>query len=145
MTMGRTLDKEQIQLISLFEQSTRARVKDAFEDKAGTMTFIVESGELFKALGKQASNIRRLENRLNKKVRVIEFAPDLEEFIRNVTYPNKCDIRVRDKLVKLIPHDLKTRGNLIGRAASHLRNTEMIVQRYFPIERMVVTQVQEQW
>lgn len=132
-------------MMSVFEKITRTAARDAFEDNAATMTFIVNEGQLFKALGKAALNIRRLEKILKKKVRVIEFAPELEKFIINAIHPNKCDIKIGGDIVTLLPNTLKMRGNLIGRAASHLRNTEMIVQRYFPIKRIVVTNVQEKY
>ncbi|MFW5746902.1 MAG: NusA-like transcription termination signal-binding factor [Nanoarchaeota archaeon] len=141
--MAFTIDKESLQMMSIFEGMTHAQVKDCFVDDAQTLTFVVQPGNLFKALGKGAANIRRLEKRFKRKIRVIEYAPELEDFVASVVYPNRCDIKVKGDIVTLVPHDLKMRGNLIGRAASHLRNTEKIVQRYFPVRRMVVTQVKE--
>ena len=145
MKMGFTISQQSLDWMGVFEKKTHAAVKDAFEDNAGTLTFIVLPGNLFKALGKNAENIRRLERLFKRKVRVIEYAENIEDFVLNVVYPNKCDVNIKGDVVTLVPHSLKMRGNLIGRAAAHLRNTEMIVQRYFPIRRMIVTNAREEW
>ena len=144
-TMNFTLDEQAIKRMAHFERITRAHAKDVFEDDNGTLTFVVQEGQLSKALGPKASNARKLQQQLKQKVRIIEYDPDVQKFVANAVKPNTCTIEIKDNMVTMIPHDLKTRGNLIGRAASHLRNTEKIVKRYFPIEKMQVTNVQEEW
>ncbi|MFT4310313.1 MAG: hypothetical protein ACMXYC_01650 [Candidatus Woesearchaeota archaeon] len=141
--MTHTIDQQTIQLLALFGKIAKTTARDAFEDHNGTLTFIVEQGQLKKALGQEASTVKKLQDLLKKKIRIIEFAPTLEGFIQQVIKPSKCDIQVEGQTVSLVPFDLQTRGTLIGRAASHLRNTEMIVNRYYPNIKMMVTQVQE--
>lgn len=126
-----------MQLISLFENVTHSRVKDAFDDAVqGKLIFVVQPGELMKAVGKQASNIKRLEQKFGKKVKVFEFNPELERFIRNAIYPLKVQSVEKDlddeNIIILKSDDVKVKGLLIGRNASNLRNLEEIVKRYFP-------------
>ena len=131
-------DIEMMKFMSLFETLTRSRVKDIikYDD---SITFIVHPGEIGKAIGKNASNIKRIEKALKKKIRIIEFNEDLERFIRNVIMPIKAnEIEIDDKIVTITSPDSKTRGYLIGRAASNLRNYEEIVKRYFDIDEIKV-------
>jgi N utilization substance protein A len=125
-------DANSMKLMSMFESLTRAKVKDCFENK-GAVVFVVDEGEIGKALGKGAANVKRIEGMLKKRIRIIEFNPDITRFVRNVIMPNKAkDIVYNEGIVTIIPGDSQSRGYLIGRAAEVLRNNESIVQRYFP-------------
>lgn len=141
--MAFTIDKGSLQLLALFEQVTHAAAKDTFEDAEKNLTFVVNSDQMAKAIGKQGSTLRRLEQRLKRHVRVIEYDEVLETFIRNIAGVDNFDIRLRNDIVTLVPYTLQVRGKLIGRAAYRLRNMEAIVQRYFPVRKIVVTNVQE--
>jgi len=121
-----------MKLMSMFESMTRSKLKDCFENK-GTVVFVVMPGEIGKAIGKGAVNIKRIEGMLKKKIRVIEFNEDLAAFVKNVIMPNKAEnISYGEGVVTITPTDSRSRGYLIGRAAEILRNNEEIVKRYFP-------------
>lgn len=130
-------DAEVMQIISMFEQMTRAHVKDCV--MGNPVIFIVHEGEIAKAIGKGGQHVRTLEKKLKKRVKVVEFKPDALEFVKNLVAPLQLANAAYDnsKLV-LTAKDLKTRGLLIGRNASHLRTYEAIIQRYFPIEELRV-------
>ena len=123
-----------MKFISLFESITRSDVKDCFE--AGErLVFVVKEGNIGKALGKGGSNVKRLERVLKKKLRVIEFNPDMIRFIQNVIFPLKVkEIKEEDGIVTIIPPDSQTRGYLIGRGAGNLNITKDITKRYFEIK-----------
>lgn len=123
--------------MSLFEKITRSKVKDAFDDEVqGKMIFVVSPGQLMRAVGKQATNIKKLEQKFGKKIKVFEYNEDVLRFIQNAIYPLKVQSAERDidneNIIILKSDDVKTKGLLIGRNASNLRNLEEIVKRYFP-------------
>jgi len=129
--MGITFDSNTIKLISMFESITRSRVKDCFDNR-GTLVFIIEEGDIGKALGKHAINVKKIENMLKKKIRVIEYSAEMTKFVRNIIMPNKAeDITYTDGIVTITPTDPQSRGYLIGRAADILRNNESIAKRYY--------------
>ena len=73
-----------------------------------------------------------MQDMLKRKIKVIEFSPDLLQFIQNAVYPSKVkDINEEEDIVTITPIDSQTRGYLIGKGAVNLRNTENIVKRYF--------------
>ncbi len=136
----RILSSELMSLIALFQAVTRADVRDCFVDETSSiLTYVVEENNLGKALGKKAVNIKKLEQKLNRKIKVVEFKPEVKSFIKSFLFPLKVsDVSDDNGIIKIIPADIKSRGMIIGRNASNLRNLEKVVQRFFKIEEIKV-------
>ncbi|MFA5142443.1 MAG: NusA-like transcription termination signal-binding factor [Candidatus Woesearchaeota archaeon] len=134
----RKYDLNLIKLISLFESVTHASVEDAFEFN-DLQYFIIKEGDMGKAIGKNGSNYKRVEAILKRSIKVIEHSPNMETFIKNISYPYKiAKIEVGPEKITITAPDARTRGMLIGRGASNLRAMEEMVKRYFPIEEIRV-------
>jgi len=131
-------DMSAMKFMSLFETITRAKLKDCII-KENLVLFIVHPNEIGKAVGAKGVNVRKLEKVLNKKVKIVEFSPEPVNFIKNLVHPLKVkEITEEEGIYTLTPVDLKTRGLLIGRNASHLRAYEDVVKRYFPVKELKV-------
>ena len=131
--------QESMKQMALFEKITRAKVKDCFEDTNNQLVFIVNQGELKKALGKQASTVKRLRDLFKRNIRIIEFNADVSEFIKNVARPIKLgSVESHGEIYTMIPPDVKSRGLLIGRNARVLRDNENIIKRYYQIDELKV-------
>ena len=121
-----------------FENITKARLKDCFENK-NKIYFIVEEGQLRKALGNQSANIAKLEKAFPKGVKIIEHSKDLEKFMINLFYPLKIlEVEINDKIIVIKGPDTKTKGLMIGARAQNLRNYEMIAKKYYDIEEIKI-------
>ncbi|MGV8086390.1 MAG: NusA-like transcription termination signal-binding factor [Candidatus Woesearchaeota archaeon] len=132
-------DIDMIKIINLFEQVTHARVKEAFYMKE-VLTFLVLEGDKFKALGKNLSNLHKIEQMLQKKVKIVEFDSDITKFITNLIYPYRVEkITMNDKIVTIEDSDAKTKGLIIGSKAQNLRMYESVVKKYFEIDEIKVT------
>lgn len=127
--------------MSLFESMTGAQIKDCYaDDVLKCITFIVQPGQLGRAIGKKAVNVKRMQEKINKNIRVIEFNPDMLEFIKNMVAPLKVE-RINqneDGTVIITGPDTKTKGLLIGRNAQNLRNLENNVRRHFEVKEIRV-------
>jgi len=124
-------DVELLKLMSLFEKITRADLKDCFVNRE-RVVFIVQHGEMGKALGKQKFNLQKIEEAINRKIKIVEFNPDVLEFIKNLMYPLKIlEIKQDDSVVIIKGSDTKTKGLMIGARAQNLRNYEELVKKYF--------------
>lgn len=137
--MGRVkLDQETLGLSALIERLTRTRVKDCFLDR-GTIYFVVAPGEIGKALGKGGMNIKRVQQELGRRVKVIEFRHRVEDFVRNVIYPIKVDEIIEEDGVVLVKDtSKKTKSLLIGRDGRNLNLINRAVKRFFNVEVKVV-------
>ena len=139
-------DGDIIKNISLFESITKAKVKDCFEDDQQTLVFVVMPGQIVKAIGKNGTTAKKLKDILKKKVKVVEFNNNVISFVKSLVLPLKPDvIEEIDNIIYMKSNDIRTKGLLIGKAASNLRNYESIVQRYFSnIEELkVVDNIEE--
>jgi N utilization substance protein A len=125
--------------MSLFENLTRAELKDCFIDKNDNLVFIVRENQIGKAIGKHGANVKRLKELLNRKIKIVEFNSNLIQFIKNLVYPLTLkEVRDDNGIVTLVGSDTKTRGLLIGREAQNLRSLEATVRRYFTVEEIKV-------
>ena len=103
------------------------------------MTFIVEEGQLWRALGKNRANLLKLERLLKQKIKIVEYRPDKLQFIVNLLHPLKIvDMKDEEGIVTIKGPDTKTKGLMIGARAQNLRATEEIVKMYFDCEEIKV-------
>jgi transcription termination/antitermination protein NusA len=127
------LNQETLGLSSLMERLARVRVKDCFIDN-DTIYFIVASGEMGKALGKGGMNIKKIQNELGKKIKVIEYRDEVSAFIKNIIYPLKVEQIIQEEGVVLIKDSQKkVRSLLIGREGKNLEMINRAVQRFFNV------------
>lgn len=125
--------------MSLFETMTGAKLKDCFIDDLKQTVFVVGEGQIGKAIGHKGNNVKRLENILKRKIKIIEFNNDFIQFLKNTIYPIQAkEITEESNIITITPADSKSRGYLIGRGAVNLRNYEKIVKRYFNIAEIKV-------
>ncbi len=124
--------------MSLFETLTQSKLKDCIVNEDRTI-FIVEENQIGKAIGRKGINVKKIENILNKKIKIVEFNSNHLQFIQNFIYPLKArEIKEDNKIVTITGSDTKTRGLLIGREAKNLNNLKSIVKRYFDIDNIKV-------
>lgn len=128
---------DDMKIIQLFETLTGAKLKDCIMDES--ILFIVAEHEIGKAIGKKGSNIKRLEQLLKKKIRVVSFNDNVTKFISNLLLPLKADnIENNDGEITITGPDVKTRGLIIGRNKQNLNNLMSIVKRYFSVKDIKV-------
>lgn len=125
-----------IKIIPIFESITGAKLKDCILNER--LLFIVEENEMGKAIGKKGSNIKRLENMLKKKVKVIGFSQDVLQFIKNLLYPLQIKSIENKEGTIAIQADTKTKALIIGRNKQNLNNSIAIVKRYFDVNDIKV-------
>ena len=131
-------DKNILDLMRSFENITRSRLKDCIVEEE-KIIFVVNDGELRKALGKSAENVKRLFNVFKKRIKIVEFNSDKLKLITNFIHPLKVDeIKEEDGVVILESADSKVKGLLIGRAAQNLRKLEEHIRRYFDVKEIKV-------
>lgn len=123
-------DNNLMKIMSLFESLTNAKLKDCISGEK--YTFIVEEGQIGKAVGKRGVNVKRLEDTLKKKVRIVEFSSDKMQFIINLIYPIKPkDMKEENGIIYISGGDTRTKGLLIGRESRNLNNLKALIGRYF--------------
>jgi len=123
--------------MSLFSSITRASVKDVIN--ADKLIFIVDGGQMAKAIGKHGANVKRMSNMLKRDLKIVEFNPDPVAFIKNFIAPIKpTEISNEDGVITITGKTTSEKGILIGRNAANLNKLKEIVDRYFDVKDIVV-------
>ena len=128
---------ELIGYITTLENISGSKVKDAFIDKNGMLVFIINQGDMAKAIGKQGSNIKRLSNLLKKRLKLIEFNENILEFVKNCIQPLQASVSQEDNKILLESPDTTIKAKLIGRDKQNLIALNELVNRYFKVEILV--------
>ena len=123
--------------MSLFESVTNTKLKDCISNDI--LLFVVQENQIGKAIGKGGANARKIESALRKKIKLVEFSPDVKQFIANMVYPLQTgNIEEKEGIITIMGQDTKTRGLLIGRDSKNLIHLTSVVKRYFNISKIKV-------
>lgn len=132
------LTQETIAKINLFEKITRAGVKDCFEEE-NLLVFLVQEGQIQRAIGKNGANIKRLEGLFKRKIKVLGFASDPVKFINNLLYPVRADkVELGDGEVIITAADSSVKGKIFGRSKSNLARIKEMLKKYHNINEVKV-------
>lgn len=131
------LTTESISFINLFEKITKARVKDCIINE-GKLIFIVNSEDMSKAIGKQGINVKRAKNLMKKDIQIVAFNENINDFVSNLIYPNKAEVKLENKIITLSIEDNSTKGKILGRNRDNLKRILSILQRYFDVEEIKI-------
>ncbi len=127
------LDNQSIQLLNVFESMTRSSVKDCIiEDNR--VIFIVNPGNIYKAVGPKGHNVQRIEHMIKKKVKIVEFDENPVKFIKNYLLPIKIsEIESKEDAIYVRAENNSEKGILIGRDKRNLNELKEIVSKYFKV------------
>ncbi len=134
--VSRKLDAQTMQTMMFFEKVTGARLKDYLPERS---LFIVDQGEMGRAIGKNASTIKRVEQLLNKKVELVEFNENVGLFIKNLTHPAEIEgFDELDGVITIRARDVRSKGLIFGRERSKLALLKDVVKRHFAVKEIRV-------
>lgn len=146
------IDREAMELISLFNNISGAIIKDCMmfknqEYNSEVIIFLVKEEDVGKAIGKAGEHVKDLKAKLNKKVDVIAFSENLDRFIQNILQTTKNSIVVQNIEIKESRNLKKTviitvrpqdRGKAIGKEGSMIRKIKELVLRYFDVDNVII-------
>lgn len=140
--MAKTIDMLFIQYINLFERIVGVRTKHCFVYN-GIVFFVVQQEFLSRAIGENGLNVRKLAEKLRKKIKIIP-APDgikdIEKFISSIVYPiqfKRATYNEEGKEVT-IEAPLQSRAMLIGRDRKKQEELLKILEDYFGTKKIKI-------
>lgn len=126
-----------MKLITLFESVTGAQVKDCISNEK--LIFIIQENDMGKAIGKNGFNVKKIEGKLRKKIKLVEFTNDVSQFVKNLIHPIEAqDVRFDDRIVTIRGMDAGSKAMLIGREHQNIAHLSEIVGRHFDIKEIKV-------
>jgi len=130
----RILTEDTMRAITLFEGITNVHVKDCMEFDT-RLVFIVDPGGLAKAIGRKGRNLTRMREIIKRRVQVVEWNEDAEQFIRRVfneygvqkvVFEERGETRHATVYV-----DPAKKASSIGKNGANLRISHEVISAYF--------------
>jgi N utilization substance protein A len=125
-----------IRNINLFESITDVEVRDAIikEDEA---YFVVPEGKAGMAIGKGGQVVQKVQNKLDKDIKIYEYSDNLGKFINNLVPADIRGVDINDNSVEIdVPNDNK--GRVVGKEGKKIESIREILQRTHGVEEVKV-------
>ncbi|MBI2507469.1 NusA-like transcription termination signal-binding factor [Candidatus Woesearchaeota archaeon] len=136
--MKKVYDAELIKYMALFEKIGNVNIKDIFQYN-GMLCCVVDKENVSKLVGPQGIRIKKIQDMIKKKVKVVGYSSGIKEFVKDFIYPIEIiDIEENNGELIISCEDNKTKGLLIGRGRQGLTNLHNVVSRYFKINNIKV-------
>ncbi|MBR9706013.1 hypothetical protein GOV14_03195 [Candidatus Pacearchaeota archaeon] len=136
--MTKTLDMRFIRYANLFGRVTRIRTNHCFEYN-NTIVFAVPRKFVMRAIGKDNSNLKQLNDLIRKKIKIVAIPQgreDIENFVSVITRPVKFKgIEIKDDDA-IITATTQSKASLIGRGKVRMEEMQKILQQYFAIKKL---------
>lgn len=131
------LDEVTISSMNMFEMITHVPPIDCVMTE-NTALFIVKKGYLRKCIGRNGNTLKKLRERLNRNVWIVEYSDNIEEFIKGLMSNIQINsITERDNVV-YVSVPLRHRGFAIGKNGEIIKRNREIIKRLYDKELKIV-------
>jgi N utilization substance protein A len=133
------LTSEELGLMSLFQNVSGAGVRDCIiDEKNGRVIYVVNPGEMGRAIGKNGIVVKTLQHLIGKPVELVEYSDDPKTFVKNALDPKYVlDVRLTEKLdgskIAVVVVDAKKKSAIVGRNGKNAERARLLAKRYFEI------------
>jgi len=139
----RTLSDEARRVIALFEEETGATVRDCVVDgEFDRLLVLVKAGEMGQAIGPGGQNVQRVEDQLDREIKLVEDAPTAEDFVASALAPAavyNVTISENDSTVAYAEVAEEDRGVAIGTDGRNVAAARTLAARHFDIDEIELT------
>jgi N utilization substance protein A len=107
------------------------------DDRFDRVIYIVKQGDMGLAIGKKGENIKRLQNVLGKRVEMVEYSEDRDEFVTNIFKPAEVDRVEQDSTTGQLNIYVKRKSDLgiaIGKGGCNIEKARLLTRRFFNLE-----------
>jgi N utilization substance protein A len=142
------LTEDCMRLISQFERLTGAGSRDCvIDERNNRIIFVINPGEMGLAIGKSGSSIKKAMEVMGKRIEVVEYASNPEQFLKNCFLPAKVlDVDLEgndDEKVAYITVADEDRGIAIGKEGKNIFKAKKLAQRQYNIADVLLTSNEE--
>lgn len=132
------LTEDCMRLISQFENLTGASSRDCIiDDRNQRIIFVVNPGEMGRAIGKKGASIKKASEEMGKRIEVVEYSTTPEQFIKNCFLPAKVtsvefEGEGMERIARVVVPD-EDRGIAIGKEGKNIFKAKKLSQRQHDI------------
>src|SRR3989338_602929 len=135
------IDMTAMRYINLLDRTSRVKTRKCFVHN-GVIFFAVNREEVSKAIGPSAVNIRRIQEQIGKKIRIIredEGVEDIKRFIEDVVSPIRPKaVEARDGCVTITAGNNQNNASLIGRNKRRFLELKKIIHDTYNLDLKII-------
>lgn len=136
-----TIDMTAMRYINLLDKVARVKTRKCFVHN-NVIFFAVNKGSVSKAIGPSANNIRKIQEAIGKKVKIIredEGIEDIQRFIEDVVSPIKPkSVEVKEGCVVITAGNNQNKASLIGRNKRRFLELKKIIYDTYKLDLRIV-------
>ncbi|WP_338095570.1 NusA-like transcription termination signal-binding factor [Methanorbis rubei] len=133
--MERTIGFKERRYIEELRILTRATAFDCLiDDRFERIIYVIKPGDMGLAIGKNGDNIKKMSRVLGKRIEMVEFAENREQFVANMFKPaevSAVQFGADDEPVTVIVPEKGDVGIAIGKNGSTIEKARQLVQRFY--------------
>ena len=139
------LTEDCMRLISQFESLTGAGSRDcAVDDRNGRLIFVINPGDMGLAIGKKGASIKKASDAMGKKIEVVEYNNNAEQFLKNCFLPAQVTSIVfegeADQQTATVEVRDEDRGIAIGKDGKNIFKAKKLALRQHNIADVQILQ-----
>jgi N utilization substance protein A len=107
------------------------------DDRFDRVIYVIREGDMGLAIGKKGDNIKRLQNVLGKRIEMVEFAENPDDFITNIFKPAEVvgvERGAENGPVHVIVKQRSDLGIAIGKSGCNIEKARILCRRFCGIE-----------
>ena len=126
-----TLDNNSLRIMSFFKDKTGVTPSNIIINKTSYI-FTVNKKDIQKAIGKNAQNVKFLQQKFKKNIIIFELGDDIETTISNFIFPVKLNsILKKGSTLSVLLSNPEDRVKLIRSPAKNTRNLKDVINHYY--------------
>ena len=136
-----TIDMRTIRYINLLDKISRVRTNKCFVHN-NTIFFAVQGSEVSRAIGPRAENVKKIQEQIGIKVRIIKDASGIEkakEFIEEIVSPVRVrSVETDEQEIIITAGNNQNKAILIGRNKRRYEELRRILRDFFHRELKII-------
>lgn len=133
--MERSIGFKERRYIEELRILTKATALDCLIDgKFERVIYIIRQGDMGLAIGKKGENIRRMQNVLGKRIEMVEYSGERDEFIANIFRPVQlARIEKEQESGNLLVYLMKRSdlGTAIGKKGANIEKARLLIRKFW--------------
>ncbi|KXB08169.1 transcription elongation factor NusA [candidate division MSBL1 archaeon SCGC-AAA382M17] len=128
------LSNEKLRYIALFEKLTKVTPRDCVMSDNDQITFVVDQGDMGRAIGENGKNVSKVRKKLDSRVDVVEYSSDPQKFLKNIFSPAEVEeIEIEeeeDQKVAIVHVKESDKGRAVGRNGWNIDRARKLSSRH---------------
>lgn len=135
------IDMKAMRYINLLDRVSNVKTRNCFVHN-NTIFFAVNHSLVSKAIGPAAINIRKIQEQLGKKIKIIKEAEgivDCKRFVEDIVAPVRIkSLEIKDDCIMITAGSNQNKASLIGRDKRRYEELRKILQDVFNLDLKIL-------